>query len=420
MKLIQIYIGYLIILIGSNFTNLSAAANPLWKFKTEGSVIGKPLIIKDHILITAGKSLYALDFNGKQRWKKELTGTVSAGITHADKRLYIHSSEGLHALDMDGNELWFYSNIDEGPLVDGRTWGWGNKILPDPWGWYRSSAVVKNDTVFFGSSDGLHAVSTTDGKKKWHVSIGSVTADPIIYKDTVIAGSWNNSLYSLDTQSGKLVWNIQSRIPTGRMLGWIGYLGFNLTPVLREGIKYYGPETFDVLYVGVRGSYFYAIDAKTGVEHWSAKAGSTWIGSPAVLTEDSVYYGLSDGAAVIGHHLSGGDQNLFFKTDSLIFAQPEVYEEQLIVGTLSGHLFKVDTKSGNGEQIAHFGPEEIKYREFFMPKAKNKPEGLNRYESSKWGINQMHTVANSILTMKVHQSIAYIGTGTGTLYAIQL
>jgi outer membrane protein assembly factor BamB len=197
-------------------------------------------------------------------------------------------------------------------------------------------------------------------------------------------------------------------MPPTKGVDWIGYAGFHLTPVVED----------DRVFAGTRGTYFFSLNAGDGTEVWSSKVGSSWMGSPAVLSEDSVYYGLSDGMAVLGHLKASGRLTFFFKTGSLVFAQPEIYDRTLVVGTLSGHLFSIDTVTGQGRKLMSLGPEETKYGEFFDPKTT--PEKLTRYEGTGWSIERMLTESNSILNLTVSENTAYVGTASGKLYAIDL
>ncbi len=386
----------------------SASAQVNWEFEAGGKIIGKPTIEGGTIYIAGGSSVHALGLDGKEIWTKDIEGQIAARISVEGDVIYVHSSSGLHALDGQGETMWMFAHEDRGPLVDGRTWGWGPEILPDPWGWYRSTPLKRDEAVFFGSSDGVHAVSKTDGKELWQAPIGPVTGDILSHEDTILVACWNNSVYAVDAKTGKVRWRFRAALPASRGVDWVGYAGFHLTPVLDDGR----------LYAGTRGTYFYAIDPTDGSEVWSSKVGSSWIGSPAVVTEDAVYYGLSDGAAVLGYAKATGAQSFFFKTGSLVFAQPELHDGKLIIGTLAGHLFALDPATGQGERLLSLGAEEARYGEFFDPKII--PEGLSRYEATDWSVNNMLTEANSILNLTVLEDTAYIGTGSGVLYAVDL
>lgn len=383
-----------------------AGAEPRWQFDAGDKIVGKPTVAGDRIYLAAGRTLFALGLDGQELWQRQLEGTVAATVRVVDEVLYVHSSQGLHALDLTGEPLWTFADQDLGPLVDGRTWGWGTEILADPWGWYRSAPLVDGDTVFFGSSGGLHAVSRTTGEARWQVPIGPVTADPTTHEDLVIVASWNNSVYGVAKETGDIRWRFRAPIPASKGIDWIGYAGFHLTPVVDGGR----------VYVGNRGTFFYALDADDGTEAWSSKVGSSWMGSPAVVSEDSVYYGLSDGKAVLGHVKASGALSFFFKTGSLVFAQPALHGKKLIVGTLAGHLFAVDTESGDGERLLALGPDAARYEEYFT----RVPEDLTRYQATEWTIDTMLTESNAILNLTLDGSTVYLASATGVLSAVDL
>ena len=385
-----------------------SAAEIQWQFEAGGRITGKPTITENRVYIAGGKTVHALTIAGDELWRRELAGDIAAGVTVDEDRLFIHSSVGLHALTDAGEEIWFYESPDLGPLVDGRTWGWGNEILADPWGWYRSAPLVQGETVAFGSSDGVHAVSKETGELLWQVPVGPVTADLVAHEDTIVAACWNNSIYSVDAGSGKVRWRFQGRLPASKGVDWVGYAGFHLTPLLHDGR----------VFVGTRGTYFHALDADDGTEVWSSKVGSSWIGSPAVILDEAVYYGLSDGFAIMGFRHDRGAQTLFFRNASPVFAQPQPYGEQLVFGTLAGRLFSIDTVTGEGQLLMHLGPEENLYPKVFKPELI--PDDLTRYQETQWSIDYLLTNAQSVLNLTILEGIAYVGTGSGIFYAIDL
>ena len=235
------------------------AAQTAWDFQANDMIKAKPTISGNTIYIAAGQTLYALDMNGRLRWQKDLKADVAARITAADDTLYVHSAAGLHALDQSGEQKWFFAKQDKGPLVLGTSWGWGDETLPDPWGWYRSAPLLKDGKIYFGSDDGLYAVAASDGSQVWHAAMGPVTTDPASYKNSVIVGSWDNKLYSVNAETGETGWELEAQVPRGAASKWIGYYGFNLNPVVYK----------DAVFVGARGTYFYALKAETGEEAWS-------------------------------------------------------------------------------------------------------------------------------------------------------
>jgi outer membrane protein assembly factor BamB len=382
-------------------------AQAAWEFQASG-MLKASATVDDRIYIAGGKTVYALDFSGKPAWQRDLGADIAARVTVAGATLYVHSHKGVHALDKQGEPIWFFPKQDRGPLVAGKSWGWGDETLADPWGWYRSAPLVTNGRVYFGSDDGLYALSADSGAQLWHTAMGPVTTDPVAFEDSLIVGSWDNRLYSLKLETGEINWSLEAQTPRGPASQWIGYHGFNLNPVVYA----------DEVYAGARGTYFYKLNAKTGEEAWSVKVGTSWIGSPALVTDETVYFGLSDGKAVLGYNRKGGEQNTFLKTGSLVFAQPQMYGDQLIIGTLSGRLLRADTKSGESEIVQTLTEETGSYNRYFDPKIQ--PAQMNRYQATQWSIDKMLSEFNAILNLAIHEDTVYLSTASGTLYAIPL
>ena len=386
----------------------SSAAETSWRFETGGKIIGKPTITSDTIYLAGGNTVHALGLDGSERWRRSLAADIAASIRGDDDTIYVHSSMGLHALSLEGEPRWTYDAEDRGPLVDGRTWGWGSEILADPWGWYRSTPLILEDAVIFGSSDGVHAVAKDSGEQLWRVPMGPVTTDAKIHGDLLVVASWNHSVYGIEQSTGKVRWRFRADLPPSKGVDWAGYQGFHLTPVI-DG---------DRVFVGNRNTNFYALRVEDGTIAWSSKVGSSWIGSPAVTSEEHVFYGLSDGQAVLGHRKNSGALSHFFRTDSLVFAQPVLWGGQLIVGTLSGHLFSIDTVSGEGREITHFGPAEKRYAEFFQ--SAGRPDGLSPHQAAEYSIERMLVESNSILSLEVEGDALYVGTASGVLHVLDL
>lgn len=397
-----------VLLITLLLSGNALCARNAWEFQANGMIRAKATISDDTIYISGGQTLYALHLDGKLRWQKDLGSSIAASVTVDGDILYVHSAAGLHALDKEGEQSWFFVKEDKGPLVAGKSWGWGDETLPDPWGWYRSAPLVRNGVVYFGSDDGLYALSSSDGSQLWRADMGPVTTDPVSFSGSIIVGSWDNKIYSVNAKTGETGWVVEAQVPGGAASQWIGYYGFNLNPVVYK----------DRVFAGARGTYFYALSAQTGEEAWSVKVSTSWIGSPALVTEDSVYFGLSDGKAVLGYNRNGGEQNTFFRTGSLIFAQPAMHGDHLIIGSLSGQLFRLDTVSGKSGQIKLLTDKTGSYQSYFDPKVQ--PGEMSPHQAAIWSINKMLTEFNSILNLTVHEGIAYLSTGSGKLYAVPL
>jgi outer membrane protein assembly factor BamB len=391
-----------------------ANAKFAWQFQTDGMVVGKPIIHQDRLYVTGGKFIYALNKKGQQIWKYNLGAKSFSNVTFVKNYIFVLADNGLHALNLNGEKRWFFSSIDKPLFVEGKTWGWGDGQFKDDWAWYRSSPIIVGNKVIFGNAEGTFAINLKSGKKLWHAKTGVTHTQPAQYEDRIIIGSWDNRLYGLDIEDGNTVWSIEGQLPEGEQGGWQGWNGFNLSPVINKGI----------VYVGTRGGIFYAINAVTGVEQWSAKHPTTWVGSAAVVDNGEIYYGLSDGYSVIGRNAKSGSLSLLFKNKFYNFAQPQVNKEQVFVGNLGGQVFAINKLSGEGKRIFSTNASKKNFDDMVKVggglKGHFYVKGAYTNENAGKDVKRMLNELDSILSMTLNGNMLYLGSATGQVYAIEI
>ena len=389
------------------FTVPIVAAEPAWRHSLGGPVAGTPTIADELILVTGGNTLAALDMQGELVWRLATDGLILSAPALAGNRIYVHTSEGLVAIDGNRDVVWKYAAEDRGALIDGRSWGWGEALFGDPWAYYRSSPLASTQAIVFGSSDGVHAVHPETGQQLWHVRTGPVTADIVQDGNSVIVADWNNHLRRLKIADGSIEWTFKARLPVAPYPNWIGWTGLNLTPVIAQG---------QVL-LGSRGTYFYAIDVEKGTESWSNKHGTSWVGSSAVVHEKQVYFGLSDGEALIGIDIPSGNQSLFIPAPGPVFATPVVHGRHLIAGTLRGELLVADLTGGRliASHPLHNSPRP--YNSYFQP---DPDSDLSPYEFTVQAMERMKREQQSVLSMAITSDLLIVGTGAGEVLGFHL
>lgn len=389
----------------------SALAEPAWQFETKGVISGNPVVHQDFILVAGGTQLYALSRDGELRWAYDAGAATFSTPAPSGDVLFLLADNGLHAVDRDGKRLWLFESSDAPLEVEGKTMGWGDGRFVDPWAWYRSAPQAFGGKVIFGNQHGTFAVDAKTGTQLWHVDTGVTHTKPVIHEGIVVIGSWDNHLYGLNLNDGSVAWKVQSRLPEGEMAGWLGWEGFHLDPLLHEG----------VVYVGSRGTYFYAINAETGTEKWSAKHPTSWIGSPAVVSDGVIYYGMSDGYALVGLGTRMGNQTLLFRNRFYNFARPQANSSHVFMASVSGELFAINKTTGNSRKI--FMTQASKAN---LPQLQS-PEGGLEYLYSKEAythqnmtrdVQRMLSELDSLLSLTLHGDMLYAGSAKGILYAI--
>ncbi len=159
----------------------------------------------------------------------------------------------------------------------------------------RSSPVVVQGTVFFGSGDGfVYAVDAETGKEKWRFDTGApVNGSAAVQNETVYIASESGFLLALDAKTGAKRWDAPTKFPT---------LG---SPALLYGAAVIGS--------GSKGGHdeismstgpLLAFDAKNGTPIWRGAAGPQ--GYAAITTDGNFFYTASNGSAYYSFLVSDG------------------------------------------------------------------------------------------------------------------
>lgn len=392
----------------------SSFANVEWQFKTQGRVTGQAVIHKNLVYVLAGQSLSVLNKSGQLEWQYKLNANTYSKVAIENDTIYLLADNGLHAITMSGEKKWLFASTDTPLSIEGETWGWGKGEFVDPWSWYRSSPIIVKDKIIFGNANGTYALSRETGEKLWQVNTGITHTKPAYHEGIVVIGSWDNHLYGINENDGSIAWKFTSRIPQGAMQDWNGWEGFNLDPLISNGM----------VYVGNRGSYFYAINAKTGIEQWSSQYAGTWVGSAAIESNGELFFGTSDGYSLVGLNAKTGSQTLLHLNDFYNFAQPQANKTHVFFATVSGQLFSVNKKTSQSKLI--FSTPQSKKNSHHIVK---KTGGLKR----KYGVNgnytnetefkdidYMHEQLDSILSITLDNQTIYVGSASGNIYAVSL
>lgn len=163
-----------------------------WKFKTNGPVHGTPVIDQNKVYIGGwDATLYALNAeSGKEIWhfatgtKVGFTG-IQSSVAVADGKVYFGAREPyFFALDAQtGKLIWKYDAENS---------------------WVLSSAVIRDNTVYVGTSDtyALLALDAKTGVEKYRFKVnGYVYNSPAISGNTIYFGDFTGNFFSLDLLS---------------------------------------------------------------------------------------------------------------------------------------------------------------------------------------------------------------------------
>lgn len=391
----------------------TAQGQLLWQFSAGGAVAGNPVVHQGSVYVTGGQKLHVLNTKGELQWAYDAGAPTRSSVAIEDGVVYLLADNGLHALGLAGQRQWLFESRD-GPLeVSGKTMGWGEGNFVDPWAWYRSAPLVIDGKVVFGNRQGTWAVDAKTGVQLWHAGTGTTHTRPAVHEAIAVVGSWDNHLYGLNLADGAVAWKFAARLPGGEMAGWLGWEGFNLDPFIDRG----------VVYVGTRGTHVYAIDATTGIEKWSWKHATSWVGSPTVVSDGVVYFGMSDGNSLIGLAIPSGNQTMLFRNRFYNFARPQANAERVFMASVSGQLYAVDKSTGAGQVIFATPASQANLAELQSPNGGLKylysVQGYTHENATK-DVQRMLTLLDSLLSLTLEGDTLYAGSANGTLYAVPI
>ena len=255
------------------------------------------------------------------------------------------------------------------------SWGMGpaSVVLPRPprvlWSFQteeevRSTPAISHDTVYVGSYDNnLYAINRETGKMRWkYSSEGGVCSAPALWRHLVIFGSEDFNVYGIESTSGKEVWRYRTWHhvrSSPRVFDDKLYIGSDdghmhfIDP--RHGRSLQRFRTFrevqssaayanGVVFFGSNDEYFYAVDALTAEVKWKYRTQGPIISSPAVA-DGYVYFGSMD-FAVYALEVKSGWQAWREPTDKFVIGSPLVVGDRLYIGSTDKHLHCFDRRTG--------------------------------------------------------------------------
>ena len=310
----------------------------LWKVKTGGQVISSPVIVDDMLYVgSEDHKLYAINTtSGEVKWRYETGGAInSTPVVSHGKILFLSYDGFFYALNqMDGKLIWKFKTGGESKFLVKDYYN--GSFKPDFWDFYLSSAVVRDDMVYFGSSDTfVYALDIKTGKKIWQYKTeASIHSSPAIYENSLIIGSWDSNVYCLDAITGYEKWIFT----TGKDIKDYIWIGIQASPSVENGIAY----------IGSRDAKFYALNIKTGDTMWMKdEFDRSWMPSTAAIGKEYIYTGSSDSFSFFSIDKKTGSVNYATKTNAYTFSSPAIDNEMAYIGAANGRIYGINLRKGN-------------------------------------------------------------------------
>ena len=148
-------------------------------------------------------------------------------------RVVVGTRDGvLRSVDIDGKVRWTVNT-------------------PTP---FYAGVLIKDGIVYSPGGDGLlRAIKADTGQVLWSYDCGEeLVTVPVLAEGRVLVASQSATLYAVDLNDGKWLWQYRRTPPAGFILRGAS------TPVVRDG----------VVYLGFSDGHAAALDAKTGAALW--------------------------------------------------------------------------------------------------------------------------------------------------------
>jgi len=268
------------------------------------------------------RSIYKLDKNGALVWKVKTGGAVYGGVS-LDKNgvSYVGSfDDKLYAIDEDGKTLWStdigahgdsgWAIGEDGTDGEGLVFGQSNE------GGYCTSFPPPDVPVAPNRSPGgsycyAMAVNKTTGNILWKVWTGSPGGGGMIADNLFITGSWNQYVVAYEALTGKVRWyfNAGGAIESHPAI----------SPPGNDDAKQRS------VFVSAEdpSKTLWSIDLQTGKALWNYTGAGEELNSSPSVTRDMVYVGSND-HYLHGVDIHTGEFKFKFKTCANVFSSPAV------------------------------------------------------------------------------------------------
>lgn len=300
-----------------------------WQYKANGAIRSTPVVINGKVFFgSADHYLYCLDTAGRQLWKYKAEDAV-------------HSSPAL-----DGGLVFFNdrsNNLYAIKAGDG-TLAWKKQLGKTPeyeWSfdYYIASPLVVDKIIYTGSGNGnLYAIDMQTGNIKWQFNARSIIrSTPAFHDGKLFFGDCNQHVYRVNAADGKLDWTFTGNGDTVRNEDFgFDRKAFIASPAISNNI----------VVIGDRAGYLYAINETSGKLIWQLDYQITWIISSVAIKDSMIVTGTSDGAYINAINLYSGKELWRFQTQGPVWASPIITGDNVICPSNDGVLFGLDLHTG--------------------------------------------------------------------------
>ncbi len=207
------------------------------------------------------------------------------------------------------------------------------------------SPIVSHENVYIASTNGsLYAYDAGSLNFQWSFSTGDeIWSTPAVWEDSVIIGSFDKKVYSVDALSGEANWG---------------------TPFETKGPVIASPVVYgDTVFVASLDRSVYALDASSGELIWQfppspeyENAPERWLWATPVVHDGTVYAPGMDGR-VYAINAESGTLIEAIDITQPIASKPVIAGDRLVIATEQGRIYSIDTETFQSVELRNLDTE---------------------------------------------------------------
>jgi outer membrane protein assembly factor BamB len=391
-----------------------------WKFKTNGKVYGSPVVMESLVFVGSEDScMYALNkMNGAQVWKFKTNGPIHSTPLVVSSFVCFGSLDGIfYCLDKStGSVKWKFKTHGDWQNAAKGLWGMSpaSEIMKDNFDFFCSSPVVFGRKICFGAGKFIFALNIETGSEIWeYKTMGLVHSSPACDNGKVFCGSWDGTLYCLDTASGKLVWKCATTYgdSSSQMTGILS------SPTIDNG----------KIFFGTREGLFHCVNESTGKELWRSDMSGSWILNTAAIYNGTVLFGTSDTYLLDFENESTGIKKSSFNTGLYEYSSPAISNGIVYVGSFNGFLYAVDMASKKPVWVYQVESSKLNLptyiSKYFDSDVLNwdklvgyKDEAL--YSTNTYGVQTLLKLGSIVSSPFIDNGVVYFSSADSCVYAL--
>jgi outer membrane protein assembly factor BamB len=185
-----------------------------------------------------------------------------------------------------------------------------------------SSPLIKGNTIYIGSHNGLYALDIEKGEIIWENNLVSISTSPALHRNILYCGSTNGNIYAFDCKAGEINWQFQAE---NEIIS---------SPVIKDNTIYFGSSD----------GFLYAIDIGEKDPKWKFETDGPIVSSP-VIDNDKIYIGSWD-SNLYSLYLENGRLNWKFTTGWGIDSSPLYHNNLIYVGSEDNNFYAINADNG--------------------------------------------------------------------------